>query len=183
MLLAEGGVSTGLTTVLTSSATFTIPAGYGTIGIELFGESGYGSHAPWHGETLGGGGGSGGYSYSSYSVAALGGAGGTLIVTLPVGGTFTNATIVAGTVTGYTTQTAPAGGNGGTFSGGTAGLIGTGGNVTNSVGNVGGEDGTGSPGGAGVVGLHSSGNKGGNGTINPTTNNPGKPAKAAFYLS
>jgi hypothetical protein len=170
----------------TTSATETIPTGTTNVYNEVWGSGGGGGGghaASGGGNNLGGVGGASGFSYSTYTAAALGGAGKTFKYTITAGGAGgafggagtagTAGTIVAGTVTGFTTMTANGGGagtaatnvnDGSNGAGGTA----TGGNNTNTTGTAGSTVGTsgkisgdGSPyGGGGAGGLTGGGNSG-----------------------
>jgi hypothetical protein len=190
------GSATGTLHTFTSSGTETLPAGKTSVTIELWGATGYGAHGPNPNtnSVSGGGGGSGGYARSTFLISALGGAGKTLTVSLATGASGTNSIISAGTATGFTTMTAPCGGNGVIVSvstatkggqGGLAGAIGSGGNIVNSKGNPGNEgDPTGAnDGGSAVTGLYSAGNDAPGGSNSPTTNVAGKSGYASFYYT
>jgi len=186
-----------VTHIYTSGAgkTETIPTGSTTCVIEEFGGSGGGGGTQSGG---GGGGGAGGYSRTSLSVAAQNGRTFTYTVgaagaagTTGGGGTNGGAggvsTVVAGTVTGFSTMTAN-GGGGGVFSlsgGGAGGSGGTasGGTAANTTGHAGtagnGPGGTGGDGATGTVGVNGSGANGGIGAssgpiIQPTAGGVGK---------
>jgi hypothetical protein len=169
-----------------TNATETIPTGTTNVYAEVWGGGGGGgsgsaSNKP---STIGGRGGGGGLAYSSYTSAALGGAGKTFKYTIGAGGTGassgssagqngSNSSITAGTVTGFTTMTGNAGSGGGAgfTSNGPAGAGGaaTGGNVSNTTGTTGGNgpsgliSGDGGPYGNGGNGSVATGTSGGSG--------------------
>jgi hypothetical protein len=143
-----------------TNATETIPSGTSTVKLECWGSGGGGGSGSGSGCTprTGGGGGGGGYSrvtFTSmggqvghtykYTIGAVGGTG---------GGAGSAGTIVAGTVTGFSTITCNGGGGGGNEPGSGAG--GAGGTVTNA--NAGATNTTGNAGATG--GLNGSGNGG-----------------------
>jgi hypothetical protein len=167
------------------SGTETIPTGYTTLTIEVWGGSGGGGSGYFNlmptGTLGGGGGGSGGYAKSTYTVTGAGGqtiaytvgaagAGGTYPGNGTAGGTSSTASGTF-TITSISCTGGGGGGQAGTSiygSGGTAGAA-SGGNVTNTSGNVG-NAGTGSGGGAGgfgIAGLNDTGNLGGMGAASP----------------
>jgi hypothetical protein len=110
MLLVGSNPSTGSVFTFSVSGTETLRSGYTNVTIEIWGETGQGGYGDL--SDSGGGGGSGGYSRITYTLAALGGVGKTLVFTLGTGGTATASSVVAGTATGFTTMTAGAGGSG-----------------------------------------------------------------------
>ena len=176
-LLNTGSASNTITRVYQTPGTGleTIPNGYTTLTIEVWGGSGGGGGGT---NTLpngvgGGGGGSGGYSRSSISITGLGGD--TLNYTVGAAGipagdggasNVTSGTLVITTMTangGKTGVSAPPAGSGGL--GGTA----TGGTVINTSGNTG-QAGLSNPAGGdpgvgafGIPGIYDGGNRGGTG--------------------
>jgi hypothetical protein len=169
------------------SGTETVPAGYTTVTIEIFGGSGNGGSGNTNFTDLlgGGGGGSGGYAMSQYSVGGLGGR----TMAYSVGGVNGASTVSSGTLT-ITTMTATGGLNGGNATplvGGASGPPGngSGGTVTNIAGNAGGIGG-GRPfgfpgaGGAGVAGVNGGGTTGGGGIAGPGSGFPGNPGVVIF---
>jgi hypothetical protein len=147
----------------------TIPTGYNTLTLEVWGGSGAGgSNTAGAG---GGGGGTGGYSRSIITVTGLGGdtidytVGAAASASSASSGTLAITTMTANggaTGTNAVTNTPGSGGLGGTASGGTA---------VNTMGNTGGA-GTGPAGGSlpgtgafGIPGIFDGGNKGGNGGL------------------
>jgi len=152
-LSVNAGTVIHIYTSPTTSATETIPTGTTNVYAEVWGSGGGGgaAHSTAGGYNGGGTGGGGGFSYSVYTAAALGGTGKTFKYTVTAGGAGgaynggngtagTAGSIVAGTVTGFTTMTANGGsaGTGATVGGsGTNGAGGTatGGNNTNTTGN------------------------------------------------
>lgn len=185
-LLAQKSSTNALTHIYTTAgtATETIPTGYSTCVIELYGASGGGGGGFGTGGNTsgGGGGGSGGYSRTSISVSGQGGK--TLQYTLGAGGGPSNpggsSSVVSGTLT-LTTMTANSGAGGGNApggaNGGTGGAGGTasGGSAANTTGNTGqngqGHAGGGSPGlgAAGVSGIYYGGLPGGTGSGDGST--------------
>lgn len=158
----------------------TIPVGATTATIELWGQTGAGGLVVIvAGEpSTPGGGGSGSYVRTVMSVAGKGGK--TFILSLGSGGSSSNSTITAGTVTGFSAMTAGGGFTGGNQGGGGAGgNVQTGGTQANIAGNAGADGYTSGLGGAAVVGVYASGNRGGNGGTG--TNRLGKTAVAAFH--
>ncbi len=179
-LLAQKTSTNALTHTYTTPGTAneTIPNGYSTCVIELFGASGGGGGGFGTGgnNSGGGGGGSGGYSRTSVSVSGQGGK--TIQYILGTGGGPSNSggssSVSSGTFT-LTTMTCNSGAGGGNapggMNGGTGGAGGSasGGTVTNTTGNAGqngqgfaGGSGGGS-GGAGISGINYGGLPGGNG--------------------
>jgi hypothetical protein len=175
-LVSTGSVSNAITHTYTAAGSFTetIPTGYNTLTLEVWGASAGGAATGFSAQ-CGGGGGSGGYALSNYSVTGHGGqtiafvvgalgaynaAPGTLAgSSSAASGTFT---LTAMTCTGGTVGDPPAS----NFSGGPGGPGGaaSGGNVSNTSGNSGGigagPSGSG-PGGLGVAGINGGGNVGG----------------------
>jgi len=185
--LSVGGLTvTHVYTSPVTSATETIPTGTTNVFAEVWGSGGGGggSQSGGGGFNRGGNGGCGGFSYSVYTASGLGGVGKTFKYTIAAGGAAGSAgggngsagaagTIVAGTVTGFTTMTANGGALGTGATGSAAGNPGaggtaTGGNNTNTTGTAGSSIGTngkisgdGSPyGGGGPGGSISGGNAG-----------------------
>ena len=184
------GTGTGTTHTFSASGTETLPTGKTYVTIELWGATGYGAHGTVANGTQGGGGGSGGYCRSTYAISALGGSGKTLTVTIASGASGSNSTITAGTATGFSTLTAPCGGNGGVGianggKAGAAGAIGTGGNQANAKGNAGqaGDTTSDGSGGAAVTGLYGVGPSGPDGNYNNTTNTAGVAGYATFFYT
>ncbi len=169
LLAAAGFISVTNTYGTNGTYTETVPLGATTAVIEVWGSSGAGGAGFGAGCTAepGGGASSGSYAKTSFSVAGQSGHTWTLVV--GAAGGAPASTVTAGTVTGFTTMSAPAGIIGGAGSSGTPGTVGpqpaiaTGGTVTNSRGTVGGP---GAVGGAGVVGTNGTGNAGGHGGAN-----------------
>lgn len=190
-----GGVNSSILATkhtFTSSGTETIPSGKSTLVAELWGPTGYGGLSASPGNTQGGGGGSAGYCRTVLDISALGGK--TFTVTITGSGTTTASTIAAGTVTGFTTMSAPGGGNGASSSatvgggGGSAGATASGGNVANTQGFpgapgfgtvTGGSDGSG---GSAVPGVNASGPAGAHGSVTSSTV-PGSNGLAVFYYT
>jgi hypothetical protein len=181
--LATTGTSSGTTTRIyqvPGSGVETIPTGFTTLTIEVWGGGGGGGTRFISGSNGGGGGGggSGGYSRSTYSVVGLGGD--TLNYTVGAAGVAGNtnggvSSVSSGTLA-ITTMTANGGVLGGTATGvanpGTGGIGGTstGGTVANINGNTGGSGnpgdfsgggGGGGSGAPGVSGVFDGGNPGG----------------------
>ena len=152
-LSVSAGTVIHVYTSAVTSATETIPTNTTTVKCEVWGSGGGGSsgHGTGCGKGPGNVGGCGGFSYSSYAASTLGGAGKTFKYTITTGGAGgvggsgtagAAGTIVAGTVTGFTTMTGN-GGGGGVLGGGVgAGGTATGGNVTNTTGASGSTTGT-----------------------------------------
>jgi hypothetical protein len=181
-LITTGASANIITHIYTTPGTFveTVPTGYTTVTIEVWGGGGGGGLKFVSGPSTsgGGGGGSGAYCLSTYSVAGLGadtlnftvGAGGNVLI----GG---NASSVSSGTMPITTMTAT-GGSPGTSAtglnapgaGGPGGTPATGGTVANTVGTSGsagqntGSGGHGGSGGAGIPGINSGGNAGGSGS-------------------
>jgi hypothetical protein len=183
-LLALGGATPGVTRIYTTpgAAVETIPAGFNTLTIEVWGAGG-GGGARFGDDTSdagGGGGGSGGYCRTSISVTGAGGqninyqigtggvgtagAGTTGGFSNITSGSFTVATMTAnGGVGGTAASSLTVAGNGG--AGGTA----SGGSVINTSGSVGSAGqtwaagGAGGLGGTGIPGIYSGGTPGGRG--------------------
>jgi hypothetical protein len=157
----------------------TIPTGYNTLTIEVWGGGGGGGLRYINGSIIsgGGGGGGGGYSRTTVSVTGLGGDTINYLVGA-VGVAATNAggasTVSSGTLS-LTTITANGGGLGGNASSGTvagtgaAGGTATGGTVVNTTGNAGSAGQTnsggqaGGGGGFGISGIYDGGGAGGKG--------------------
>jgi hypothetical protein len=172
-LVSTGTSSTTITHIYITPGTFveTVPVGYNTLTLEVWGGSGGGGLGD--GATQGGGGGgSGAYCLSSYSVTGQGG--NTLNFTVGVagvGGGINGAASSASSGTmAITTMNAPGGTTGGNGSinpiGGPGGTPATGGNVTNTNGNSGSAS-TGFAGGAGglgIPGINDGGNNGATGS-------------------
>lgn len=180
-LLALGGATPGVTRIYTTpgSATETIPSGFTTVVIEVWGAGGAGGDrfGDDSADAGGGGGGSGGYSRTSISVSGAGtqtmaytvGTGGVAAGAAGTASSVSSGTFVVTTITANggaagtsaTSLSAPgSGGTGGTATGGT--VINTGGNVgANGQSNAGG--GAGGTGGTGIPGINSGGLPGGNG--------------------
>ena len=164
---------TGIIETTGTSATYTVPAGYNTLQVEVWGGGGGGGP----GDDLGGGGGGGGGGYSKQVLIAI--TGGTTVVTYTVGaaGTGGGGGTTDGTAGGTSSATGPAsvsatGGAGGIHrsGGATGGTFGTGttatsGTVTNTSGTAGtangGNGGNGANGGTGGTGGGSGKNSGG----------------------
>ena len=158
------------------SFTETVPTGYNTLVIEVWGGSGGGGSSFTVGPTVygGGGGGSGSYCRTSMSVTGLGGD--TANFTVGVAGILAsinggNSSVSSGTLT-LATMTAYGGATGGAASsgvpgsGGAAGILATGGTVSNVTGNIGAAGSTavhGGIGGYGIPGINDGGNAGGYG--------------------
>lgn len=182
LALLNTGTSSGLVQrVYTTPGSFTetIPTGYTTLTLEVWGGSaggGFWFNAGGGNFSSGGGGGSAGYSRSSISVVGLGGS--TLNFTVGAagagGGDGTTSSASSGTLA-ITTMTCTGGIHGGSASSlsvaGTGGAAGTavGGTVVNTPGNAGaagvnnaGGGGSGA-GGFGIPGINGGGAKGGNG--------------------
>jgi len=183
-LLALGGATPGVTRIYTTpgSGTETIPAGFTTLVVEVFGAGGGGGAR--FGDDIsdagGGGGGSGGYSRTSISVAGAGtqtmsyfvgsggaptgGTGASGTASTVSSGTFTITAITANGGAGGTAATslsAPgSGGAGGTASGGT--VVNTSGHTGNN-GQTPAGGGFGGTGGTGIPGVNYGGLAGGNG--------------------
>lgn len=165
------------------SYTETVPFGASTLVIELWGSSGNSGQGSINRiteeEIYGGGGGSGSYCRSQYDVTGKGGQ--TFSITLQTNGIVTSSTILAGTITGFTSMIAPGGSNGSGASGGAGGTLASGGNQTNSTGNAGGAGGgAGGAGGVAIAGIYSSGFNGATGLF---AIRPGGPAVANFYYT
>ena len=178
-LLNTGSASNTITRVYQTPGTGleTIPNGYTTLTIEVWGGSaggGGGDNTPPNG-IGGGGGGSGGYSHSSISITGLGGD--TLNYTVGAagiaGGDGGASNVTSGTLS-ITTMTANGGVAGtnalpGTPGSGGAGGTATGGTVVNTSGNTGAAGvnnaggGSGGNGGFGIPGIYDGGNVGGRG--------------------
>lgn len=185
-LLNTGASANLVQHVYTTSGTETVPSGYTTLTIEVWGGSGGGGNGFGTIPTSnagGGGGGSGGYARSSIPVTGLGGA--TVAFTVGAAGTTGSGNGGAGgtsstgaTTGGITVPTITCTGGVGGFqavnitgpgSGGGAGS-GSGGTVVNTPGNVGSAGfsnaggGTGGAGAFGISGINGGGNKGGTGS-------------------
>lgn len=184
-LLAVGGSTPGVThtyTTPTGGAVETIPAGFTTLTIEVWGAGGGGGARFLSGCAVSGGGGAGSGGYSRTVIPVTGAGGQTMNYVVGAGGIPTGATgntgglssVSSGTFT-VTTLTGNGGVGGGAAPnltvGGTAGAGGTstGGTVVNTSGNIGstGQNnaggGQGGAGGTGVPGISNGGNPGGNG--------------------
>lgn len=186
MALVNTGTSSSVTTrinVTPGSFTETVPAGFNTLTIEVWGGSGGGGARFISGPIIagGGGGGSGGYARTTISVTGLGGD--TILYTVGAAGVAAGANGGASSVSsgggsplpGLATMT----GNGGTTGAnatagnaagaGGAGGTATGGTVVNTTGNSGGAGQTnaggqmGGTGGFGISGIFDGGATGGNG--------------------
>jgi hypothetical protein len=181
VVLANTGTSAGTVTRINQTpGTFveTVPTGFTTLTIEVWGGSGGGGGGFSGGAngSGGGGAGSGGYSRTTVSVAGLGGDTLNFIVGLAGGaaGNGAASSVSSGTLA-ITTMTANGGALGTNASSlsvagiGGAGGTATGGTVTNTPGNAGANGvnnaggGGGGLGGFGIAGLTDGGNKGGNG--------------------
>jgi hypothetical protein len=156
-----------------TTVTETIPTGTTTVAIELWGPGGGGGAGSGVGcaSSGGGGGGAGGYSRATFT--SMGGQVGHTykytIGAVGVGGTGSGSagasTIIAGTVTGFSTITANGGGNGGNSSPGTGGAGGTATNANSGAVNTTGAAGTaGNSGGNGKGGTGTTGNISGDGS-------------------
>ena len=174
-----------------TTGTETIPAGYNTCTVEVWGGTGNGGGSKYgvlSGQSAGGGGGgSGGYSRSVFSVTGL--AGDTFnyaVGTIATASTVTNGTFptsvsmsAGGGVNGVDAPTSSSSGAGG--AGGTA----TGGNAVNTTGTHGGGGSlaAGGIGGAALSGVFTGGTVGGNGGYNSSyavPGNPGNPGLISF---
>lgn len=199
-LLNTGASSGAAQHIYTTPGSFTetIPAGFTTVTIEVFGASGGGGNALGTGiprSAGGGGGGSGAYSRTTLSVVGFSGT--TMAFVVGNGGATAGAgtasTVTAGTFTPLGAISA-GGGNGGTTApsafipgnGGTGGTS-TGGNIVNTPGNPGQQGtantggGTGGFGGFGVAGIATGGNPGGIGAFTSTfAGNVGQNGVIAF---
>jgi hypothetical protein len=185
-LLSTGSSQNVITHVYSTPGTFveTIPTGFTTATIEVWGGSGGGAAKFVSGpNTAGGGGGaSGSYAVSTYSVTGLGGD--TLNFTVGVAGVNGtgpggDSSVSSGTMT-IATMTGPGGPNGSNAvspgvggAGGVAPAIGTGGTVNNVQGNAGsagasfgGGPPIGGNGANGIPGINGGGNSGGHGAGN-----------------
>lgn len=181
MNLLNTGTASGVTTrIYQTSGTFveTVPTGFNTLTIEVFGASGAGGARAVSGGGFNGGGGgaSGPYSRTTVSVTGLGGD--TLNFTVGSAGVAggaasTSTSVSSGTLT-IATITAPGGPNGGdatsVVSGtGATGTTSTGGTVVNTPGNSGSNGNTnaggggGGAGGFGIAGIFDGGNGAGRG--------------------
>jgi hypothetical protein len=180
--LLNTGTASGVTTrvnVTPGSFTETVPTGFNTLTIEVWGGSGGGGARFISGSIIagGGGGGSGGYSRTTVSVTGLGGD--TLNYTVGVAGVGAginggNSSVSSGTLS-ITTLTANGGATGSAATAanhaGAGGLGGTatGGTVVNTSGNTGGAGvnnaggGDGGVGAFGIPGIFSGGASGGSG--------------------
>lgn len=188
MMGASGGSGAPFTRTYTANATETIPAGYTTAIVEVWGCTSSGGNgltnnrSPFN-QNTGGGSSSGSYCRTSYTVSAQGG--NTLTVTVPAAGSSSATTVVEGTATGFTSMSAPAGtvGTSATFvsngAGGAAPSVATGGTAANTAGNAGTSGTLGGAGGAALTGVNGFGSAGGNGgtgngSVNRTAGGSGK---------
>lgn len=167
LLILAGGSFTPVISTRTTSGTETVPSGSTAVTVESWGETGSGGTGTGSACTAsgGGGGGAGGYCKTA-NFAVTTQSGHTWTVTIGAGASSVSTTVVAGTITGWTTQTAAFGNTGATGptgAGGTGGT-GTGGSTTNTTGATG-SAGTalGGAGAAGTVGTNGTGNAGGHG--------------------
>jgi hypothetical protein len=173
-LVSTGTSSTTITRIYTTVGSFveTVPIGFNTLTLEVWGGSGGGGFQSG-GTNGGGGGGSGAYCLSSYSVTGQGG--NTLNFTVGAagvaGGTNGGASSASSGTMAITTMNAPGGIVGGNASpgiggtGGPGGSPATGGTVTNTNGNSGATPGgvIGGAGGLGIPGINDGGFNGGAG--------------------
>jgi hypothetical protein len=181
-LLNTGASANLVQHVYTTSGTETVPTGYTTLTLEVWGASGGGGSGAGNIGTNpngGGGGGSGGYARSTISVVGLGGA--TVAFTCGTGGALATAGTVSstGAVTGgitvpvITCNGGAGGGNASLGVGGSGGAGGTasGGTTVNTSGNSGAAGlnaaagGGAGAGGFGISGINGGVNKGGNGGV------------------